>query len=545
MNFAFTAKIVLWSASGLIAVLRPSLGESFFSRMEDLGRRFARHRALTCVAFGLLVLTARAMLLPWWPIPKPVIFDEFSYILQADTFAHGRLTNPTHPLWRFFESAYVLQRPTYASKYPPGQSLAMAAGQVVFGDPWFGVWLSCGAMSALLVWALQGWMPPGWALFGGFLGLRLAIDSYWMNSYWGGAVAAAGGALVLGAYARVVRRKQVWYAAVMGIGLAILVNTRPYEGLIFSIPVAIAFLLSRPRWRALALIGAVLIPAFAATGYYNRAITGNPFQLPFTEYARQYAHIPLFNFQPLQPARTDLTPSMYDLHQNWEPAEWRKARSLQLIPVRMEDWGTVAGTILGSLLTALVVVVFLPSLWRDKRIRLPFLCVLAAVAGSFIEVRYYVHYAGPITVALLIVAVQAFRHLRSWKAGGRPAGRFLTRVLPLLVIGGAMVARGSAILRHESPEFAQTKIARRARVESLLNDFDEKSVILVRYTGKQSPHEEWVYNDADIDAQNVVWAHDLGKTENLRLLEYYKDRRIWLFQPDIDFTRLEAYADKP
>jgi hypothetical protein len=542
MSLAFAAKILAWSAAGAAAIFRPLAGESFFRRIEDQARRAARHPALTCLAFCLLVLLVRGALLPLWPIPKPTIWDEFGYILQADTFAHGRLTNPTHPLWRFFESAYILQHPTYASKYPPAQSLAMAAGQVLLGDPWFGVWLSCGAMAAALVWAMQGWLPPGWALFGGVLALRLAIDSYWMNSYWGGAVSAVGGALVLGGYARVVKRRQPFYALAMGFGIAILVNTRPYEGLIFSIPVAIAFLLSRPRWSAVALIGAVLLPAFAATGYYNRAVTGNPFQLPFTEYARQYAHIPLFNFQPLQPARTDLTPAMYDMHQNWEPGEWRKARSWELLPLRVDDWKDIAAAILGSFLLGLLMVAFLPNLWRDRRIRLPFFCVLAALAGSLIEVRYYVHYAGPIAAALLIVAVQTFRHLRQWKPGGTPAGRFLTRALPILVVGSVMLTRGQVLLKHDPPENSQPKNARRDQVVALLNDLVQQHVILVRYTGSQSPHEEWVYNGADIDAQDVIWAHDLGKAENTRLLEYYNGRKIWLFQPDIDFLRLDPYV---
>lgn len=540
MTPAYAAKIFFWSAAILTAALRPSTGESIFRWIENLVRRFARHRALTWLSFGLLVVLIRGALLPWWPIPKPVIFDEFSYILQADTFAHGRLTNPTHPLWPFFESAYVLQHPTYASKYPPAQSLAMAAGETLLGDPWFGVWLSCGAMAAALVWAIEGWLPPGWALLGGLLSLPLALDSYWMNSYWGGAVAATGGALLLGGYARVVKRKQLWYALTMGIGIAILANTRPYEGLVFSIPVAIAFLISRPRWSAIALIAAVLIPAFAATAYYNRAVTGNPFELPFNEYARQYAQIPLFNFQPLKPATT-LPASLADLHQNWEPAEWRKARTLQLIPMRFDDWRLVAATILGGSVMGLLVVVFIPNLWRDRRIRLPLLCVVAVLAGSLIEVRYYVHYAAPATAALLILAVQAFRHLRQWT----PTGRFLARAIPILVIGGAMAAHGRVILRQDPPENSQPRNARRAAVETSLNDFVAKHVILVRYTGIQSPHEEWVYNSANIDAQDVIWAHDLGVAENARLLEYYKGRKIWLFRPDIDLTRLDLYGEKP
>jgi len=72
----------------------------------------------------------------------------------------------------------------------------MAIGKRLFGHPWFGVWLSCGALAAALLWALEGWFAPSWALFGTLLAIPLCSFSYWMNSYMGGSVAAIGGALV-------------------------------------------------------------------------------------------------------------------------------------------------------------------------------------------------------------------------------------------------------------------------------------------------------------------------------------------------------------
>ena len=80
----------------------------------------------------------------------------------------------------------------------------------------------------------------------------------------------------------------------------------------------------------------------------------------------------------------------------------------------------------------------------------------------------------------------------------------------------------------------------RAYIEHRLDQIPGQVLVFVRY-GPSHMFEEWMHNEANIDAARIVWADDLGDTENETLLDYYPARAAWMLEPDALPARLEPY----
>jgi hypothetical protein len=540
---------VLTLILGLIALLFPNVANRFFRRVEQSSSRFAERKTLAIIVLFFSVIVLRLAALPLLPVPVPGIHDEFSYLLMADTFAHGRLANPPHSMWVSFETFHVNWFPKYASMYPPAQGFALALGQIL-GHPWIGVLLSAAAMCAAILWMLQGWMPARWAFLGGVLAaLKFGVASYWMNSYWGGATAAIGGALVLGALARIAKCARIRDAVLFGLGIAILVNSRPYEGFLFCIPAAALFFWwligktkSRPPLRVrlrnvLAPLALVLILTAAFMGYYNWRLTGDPLLMPHVLNTRAYHTTGLFLWDHKKPETHYHNQQFEDFYNGWERENYD---NIWADVVRVSEEKLIRCSLTYFWLGELLLLPALPFLFRDRKMRLLIATFLLVTAGVFAVIWSNAHYAAPVTCVIFALAVQSIRHQRTMRIGPRPVGLGLSRAIVLLLVldTGVNTLRGicDPLLWPCQGDPSRTAIAEK------LAHTSGKHLIMVRYDKDHNIHDEWVYNGAEIDNAKVLWARELDPQQNANLFAYFHDRKIWLVTPDTDNTYLEPYT---
>ena len=548
----------------LAAFLLPNACSSIFAPIERRLAWLAGRRRLAVLAVGAAALGLRAAVLPVLPIPYPGLQDEFSYQLMADTFAHVRLTNPTHPLWIHLESLLVIHTPTYCSMYYPGQGIFMALGQVIGGHPFWGVWLSVGLMCAAICWMLQGWVPPFWALIGGLLAvIRIGAFSYWADSYWGGAVAALGGALVLGALPRIKRQQRIGDALLMGIGFALLVNSRPYESSFFGIPIFLSLLVwmvkttQETRRRSLSRFMLPLALVTAATGgfmaYYFWRTTGGPLTPPYIVNLRRYAVDPNFAWLPLRPVPHYNHDAIRRYYAEWDVGTYQAVRTHPLLFTIVKIlmlWFFFLGPLLSFPFLALGFVIPYGKSLADVGPKTRFLAIVCGTTllGLLLAIPVNPHYAAPITAAIYALVVLAMQRVRRWRSGRKHPGLVMVRAIPAAAVALLFLRVAIPILHLPVVDAAVPQtwcspwyhLLSRRGVEIRLRSLPGEHLVLVHYDPQHDPKEGWISNSSDIDGSKIVWAYDMGP-QNKELIRYFAGRHVWLVEPDQNPINLSPY----
>lgn len=491
---------------------------------------------LVAVSLGLNVLFTIVQ------YPQPVTHDEFSYLLASDTFASGRLANPAHPLWEHFETYHVLSRPSWVSKYPPASGMVMALGQALTGHPIVGVWLAFALATLAMYWMLRAWTAPQWAALGALLiAANGPLIRAWGQTYWGGSMALLGGALVFGGLRRIWSAEEqplLRDAVLLGLGLVVMANSRPMEGLLVSVPVFVLLLVwlvktTQLSWtykctRVAAPIILIGLAGLAGMAHYNRAITGDALTMPYKLHDDTYSMSSLLISQTPPAAPSYNHPRMERFYREWgrerqlsyrEPAVYRRqlTRKLELL------WNFLP---IGIGLS-LIPVVFL---WRDpwSRLAIGIFAALLLVHSQLAAYWIYPHYIAPGLALFMVINLQCLRHLRIWNRD-RKWGLLATRVI-LIVAFLELVPTWVAWQTRPMPN------PRADVMERLADDPIDRHLVVCTYGPDYPVYSDWVYNAANIDASPVVWARDLSESKNAKLFEYFADRKIWRCHLENDET---------
>ena len=449
-------------------------------------------RRAAYVIVGALSLATSVLTLHFRGQPQPPLWyaDDYGYLLNADTFLHGRLANPPHPMRAHFESMYVLQEPSYIAQYLPGNPLVLAFGRLIAGRAVVGLEIVTLLAALAILWALRGWMGEGWAFALACVAAVHPQMAEWSVTVHSGSLAVLGGALVAGAAAR-------GNGVAFGVGAVLLLFTRPYEGFFV---VVIFGVMAVKRMRMIVAAAAIVAAGAAFLMVDNVATTGHALKLPYVVYNERTFSIPFFIWQRARPVPHYDVPEIAAAQRQFRNYyfRWRTPRGL-LDTAWYGSLSLLKSAIpAGSLwLAALLPLIAL----RNRFIAIALFIALLSLLQTSLWVQ--THYAAPYAALFAIAYALGIARLPPW------LGRASFFALAVLVLVATVEA-----WRTPFP----------AGSRKTIND---------AVTRQPGPHLVLVprdccclvYNGADVDRQRVVWARDLG--DNQDLLHHYAGRTVW------------------
>jgi len=257
----------------------------------------------------------------------PAYHDEYSYLLQAQTFASGRLSwAPISSHSDLFHQVHVLNEPRTSSRYFPWTGMWIALF-LQSGKPIIGHWLA-GALAAVFFYlTATECLRSRAALFAGLLigcSPGLALFSNMMLAHHPTMLALS---LFLWMMVRLLQRPSVTLAFVSGTALSLAMLGRPMTAAGFALPWGLLLgwrivCIADPEWRTrrmklVAAMGVPLLAGFVLLGILNHSITGSLTHSAYQEYTDVYTPRHTYGFNNGIRGDAQQTPKVLKSYDQW------------------------------------------------------------------------------------------------------------------------------------------------------------------------------------------------------------------------------------
>lgn len=458
----------------------------------------------------------------------PHIPDEVAYLLNARYFAAGMLYMPAPPVPEAFDVDLMqLTSTQWFSSMPPGWPAILAVGARLRLE-----WLVNPLLAGINVMLAYRFFREMYAERTSRLAVLLLCVSPWylfmgmnfMTHMFSLTMALVGGLAV----ARLTRTGKLRWAWIAGGAIGALSLTRPLEGLLVAIMLAVWTLTSRSarhRILATACMAAGSIAVGALTLPYNKALTGRMTELPLTAYVKTH-YAPGSNDLGFGPNRgwgwTGLDP--FPGHDATDVAI---NAALNLFAVNVELLGWAAGSL-----------VFILLLVSGRLVRADYK-MLAAILGILGAMSLYWFSGGPdfgarywflMIVPLIALTARGVEVAGSPRAGdsrGFPVG--LARSLAVAAILSAMSLVTFVPWRAIDKYHHYRGMRPDVRAIAARLSFG-KDLILVKGNRHPDFASAAAYGPPGLDAAVPVYAWARDPQVTARAIAAFPERPVWILE---------------
>lgn len=512
---------------------------------------------------------------PFYKLP-PAYHDEFSYLLQADTFLAGRVAWPAVTVRPdLFHQIHVLNHPTTASRYFPLTGLWLAPF-VRFANPYWGHWIAGGLSCVFFFSSLLKVLPFRWSLAGGLMiavSPGLAIFSNLLLAHHPAMLMLS---VFLLFFLRLMESATLRDAVFAGTFLSLAMLGRPMTAAGFALPFG-AWLVwrilsgSRPAaetlasnasalnapagiaapffsWRLIPAIGAPLMIGFGILFLLNSQITGHWSTSAYQYYTDTWTPRHRYGFDNVRIGSELAGPEVVESYDRWAvnltPA--KSIENIQNRAIASAQW-TLG---IAALLFALVNV--LPACWQRNTASLKLrLILLSVVSLHLVHVPYWydgiLHWHYVFETAPLLLMLCAYGMLNAFQTlqfitGRRTAGLWLFGLVASCLVPNWFDAdtfwgpsRVSLAIGEQT--FSRARFELFDRLTSSAS-VPKPALILVDEEGSD-PQLSYIVNPPDMFGDVLVCRMPKEPQDLIQLQAAFPQRTLFQFDPDsFQLTRI-------